>query len=67
MSYSTILMFSKCLKRMLHKEIFETIKKLSSKIFSFNDIIFHQYYFLSIFDVFLNGLVIFQLVEDSYS
>lgn len=67
MSYSTNLMFSKCLKRMLHKEIFETIKKLSSKIFSFNDIIFHQYYFLSIFDVFLNGLVIFQLVEDSYS
>lgn len=67
MSYSTNLMFSKCLKRMLHKEIFETIKKLSSKIFSFNDIILHQYYFLSIFDVFLNGLVIFQLVEDSYS
>lgn len=65
MSYSTNLMFSKCLKRMLHKEIFETIKKLSSKIFSFNDIILHQYYFLSIFDVFLNGLVIFQLVEDS--
>ena len=53
--------------RIFQLKISETIKKLSSKIFSFNDIIFHQYYFLSIFDVFLNGLVIFQLVEDSYS